>query len=360
MKKYKLIILICCLSFVNSAMAQTSKENLSNFIQKTTDSIYKKEGLPGIFVGILNNGERYFFNSGFADPEKQMPYNPATMFEIGSITKTFTAYVLTAVLMENKIAETEMIVKYLPDSVKQNKNLSSISFLNLMNHTSGLPRLPENMKPVNEMQPYENYSSTELFAYLKNCTPKTDGKYDYSNLGGGLAGVLAERISGKTYAVLLDEYIFLPFKMVTPANSIASNQNKSQGYFTKNDKAEYWNMDVLAPAGGLKCTGAEILTYLQNMCFPETDNSKTIVTKVTTQTIAVNPRIAIGSGWHILTDKDQQPVYWHNGGTYGFSTFCAFTKNKSKAVIVVINQFNKNAFSDGLGLKIIKKIISEE
>lgn len=360
MKIYKLLFLICCLSFVSCVNAQTTKENLSNFIQQAADSIYKKESLPGIFVSILNNGERQFFNAGFADPDKQKIFDAATMFEIGSITKTFTAYVLTAVLMENKIDETELIIKYLPDSVKQNKNLSSVSFLNLMNHTSGLPRLPGNMKPVNNRQPYEDYAEKELFSYLKNCTPKMDGKYDYSNLGAGVAGVLAERISGKTYAALLDEYIFIPFKMVTPANGIAVNQNKSTGYYANDDKAAYWNMNVLAPAGGLKCTGTEMLTYLQNLCFPKTDNSKIIIDKLTAQSVALNPKIAIGRGWHIFNDKDQPLFYWHNGGTYGFSTFCAFTKNKSNAVIVVINQFSKNALADGLGLKIIKKMISEE
>jgi CubicO group peptidase (beta-lactamase class C family) len=340
--------------------AQTANQNLSQFLQNATDSIYKKESLPGVFVGILNNGERNFFNAGFADSEKQLPFDSATLFEIGSITKTFTAYILTAVLMENEIAETDSIVKYLPDSVRQNKNLNNISFLNLMNHTSGLPRLPGNMNPVNSRQPYENYSSTELFSYLKNCSPNPDGKSSYSNLGAGIAGILAERISGKTYAALLDKYIFLPFKMVTPANAIAVTENKSAGYFAKDDKTPYWNMNVLAPAGGLKCTGTEMLTYLQNMCFPTAGKSKIIVDKLTEQTIAVNSKIAIGRGWHIFTEKDMPVVYWHNGGTYGFSTFCAFVKNKSKAVIVVINQFNKNAFSDGLGIKIIKKIISEE
>jgi CubicO group peptidase (beta-lactamase class C family) len=360
MKTLRLAFLLCSISFSNTLYAQTDREKLSNFIQQYADSIYKKENLPGIFVGVLNNGERLFFNAGFANPDKQMPYDSATMFEIGSITKTFTAYVLTAVLMEYKIAETDLIIKYLPDSVQQNKNLSSISFLNLMNHTSGLSRLPGNMEPVNIRQPYENYTSTELFAYLKTCIPKPDGKSNYSNLGVSVAGILAERISGKTYAALLDQYIFLPFKMVSPANAITASQNKSTGYYAKDDKTPYWNMNVLAPAGGLKCTGTEMLTYLQNLCFPQPGNSKTIVDKLTTQTVAINPKISIGRGWHIFNEKDQPLFYWHNGGTYGFSTFCAFTKDKSKAVIVVINQFSKNAICDGLGVKIIKKLIGEE
>ncbi len=82
--------------------------------------------------------------------------------------------------------------------------------------------------------------------------------------------------------------------------------------------------------------------------------------KLTTQTVSINPRVGVGLGWHLLNEKNLQPIYWHNGGTYGFSTFCAFTKDKSKAVVVVINQFNKNTSSDGLGIKIIKRLLSEE
>ncbi len=360
MKTSGLLILIACLCFSNKSTAQTSKEKLSALIQNAADSIYKKDSLPGIFVGILNNGERHLFNAGFADPEKKMPYDSATMFEIGSITKTFTAYVLTAVLMENKIADSGFIIKYLPDSVRQNQYLQHISFLNLMNHTSGLPRLPDNMKLDSSRQPYENYDIVNLFSFLKNCKPKPNAQYEYSNLGAGVAGVLAERISGKTYAALLDQYIFLPFKMVTPANAIAATENKSTGYFAKDDKTPYWNMNVLAPAGGLKCSGTEMLTYLQQMCLPRSANAKLIIDKLTTQTIAINPQIAVGRGWHIYNDKGQPVFFWHNGGTYGFSTFCAFTKDRSKAVIVVINQFNKNAQADGLGVKLIKRLISEE
>jgi CubicO group peptidase (beta-lactamase class C family) len=359
MNKFQVIFSLFCFTCCNNSFIQTGNETPGSFIRQQVDSIYKKEELPGIFVGILNNGEKRFFNAGFADPGKQMPFDSATLFEIGSITKTFTAYVLTAVLMENKISETDPIIKYLPDSVQQNKYLSSTSFLSLMNHTSGLPRLPENMTSVNMKQPYENYTEADLFTYLKNCEPKPDGKSSYSNLGAGIAGVLAERITGKTYAQLLDKYIFVPFKMGTADNAISLTGNKSQGYFAKDDKAEYWNMNILSAAGALHCSGDQMLIYLQNMCFPVSGESKAIVDKLTTQTVSLSPAVEVGRGWHIFTAKNQDTVYWHNGGTYGFSTFCAFTKDKSKAVIVVINQFNKNAISDGLGIKIIKKLISE-
>lgn len=360
-KKPTVFFLVTSLLFVSVAIkAQQITGDIKTFIQQTIDSAYQKEKVPGIFVAILNDAKRNYFNTGFANPDTEKKFDSTTVFEIGSITKTFTAYILMAVLNEKNIPDTASIIYYLPDSVQKNKNLQGISFLNLMNHTSGLPRLPNNLKIKNVRQPYENYSENDLYAYLKTCTPKPDGKSNYSNLGVGLGGVLAERIAGITYAQLLDKYIFLPFKMVTEANSVASSNNNSQGYYAKDDKTPFWNMNVLAPAGGLKCSGSEMLSYLQNLCFPQTAFSKQIIDELTTQTVSINNNIAVGRGWHILLKKDEQPVYWHNGGTYGFSTFCAFVKDSSSAVMIVINQTGKNSVSDLIGITILKRMLSEK
>lgn len=342
-----------------SCIAQKDNDSnkLSVFIIQKADSIYKNEKIPGIFIGVLNNGERQYYNFGFANPDLKKPFDSTTFFEIGSLTKTFTALVLETVLKEKKINDSTTISKYLPDSVQQNKALENISFLSLLNHTSGLPRLPDNMNLVsNAMAPYDNYTSYDLFTYLKVAIPKPDGKSNYSNLGGSLAGVLAERISGKTYAALLDEHIFLPFKMVTPDKSITKSENYSQGYF-ENKKSDYWNMNVMAPAGGLKCSGSEMLTYLQTMAVPGTEKLKIIINQLLEPTVSINPSIKICRAWYTLESKEKPIIYWHNGGTYGFSTFGAFIKGENKAIMVVVNQFNKNAISDGLGIAIMKKML---
>ncbi|MEI9909926.1 MAG: serine hydrolase [Bacteroidota bacterium] len=87
---------------------------------------------------MLNNGERKYYNFGFADPDKKMLFDSATIFEIGSITKTFTAYVLESILTEKGINDSSAVWNIFPDSVQQIKALESITFLGLMNHTSGL------------------------------------------------------------------------------------------------------------------------------------------------------------------------------------------------------------------------------
>jgi CubicO group peptidase (beta-lactamase class C family) len=172
----------------------------------------------------------------------------------------------------------------------------------------------------------------------------------------GLAGVLAERISGKTYAALLDEYIFLPFKLVTPDKTITKTTNKSQGYFG-DEKSEYWNMNVLAPAGGLKCTTKEILTYLQYMANPADEKAGEIIEKLLQPTVSLYPKVNVCRAWHTIEEKDKPTIYWHNGGTYGFSTFAAFIKGQQKAVIVVVNKFNESKISDLLGITIMKELI---
>ena len=322
-----------------------------SFLQKQIDSIYVKEKLVGgILIGVLDNDKRSFFTTGYAVPESKTLFNSNTIVEIGSITKTFTAYVLLQVLKENKIDENTSIISYLPDSVQVNESLRQISFLNLMNHTAGLPRIPDNL--IFSMTPYDDYRLNDLYNFLKTYQVKSLGKYDYSNLGFGLAGVLAERISKKTYQELLQKYIFKPFGIKQKNDA----SQKAQGYFN-GEKSVFWNMNCLAPAGAVQCSANDMLTYLSNISVPKKKN-KVIVDSLTSQTQIINKRLQMGRGWHIYTTKNGNKFYWHNGGTYGFSTFAAFSKNTNKGFFMVINEFDKNEILDPIGFKLINSFLN--
>lgn len=331
---------------------------LDEFIKAKTDSVFSSNRLPGIFVGYGNKGKNNYYTAGYARPEEKVPFDVNTFFEIGSITKTFTAYTLLCVLRDHKIYDSTKIISYLPKEVQANKHLDRIRFINLINHTAGLPRLPDNMElSAGDMQPYQTYDSKKLFEYLSTAQPKDPGSYAYSNLAAGLAGVLAERISGKTYAALLDQYIFLPFNMVDKNNTLEKSVNRSQGYFADTIKSAYWNMNVLAPAGALKCTGKEMLRYLACMSNPVNASSKAIIDSLTQTTLQLSPATGVGRGWHISNKKDRAVIYWHNGGTYGFSTFGAFIKGTGQYIIIAINKFNSNGVADKLGLAILNKML---
>jgi CubicO group peptidase (beta-lactamase class C family) len=328
-----------------------SMDALDAFVLAKGDSVLKADKVPGIFIGILNKGKRSFYQFGYADPATKMLFDSSTVFEIGSITKTFTGYVLETVLKEKNISDTAFILPYLPDSVQTNKALGAIRFIHLVNHTSGLPRLPDNIA-IQSKQPYENYTPDLLFTYLKKCSPKTPGKFEYSNLAFGIAGFLASTISQKTYASLLNDYIFHPFHLLKPGDNFETGGKKSQGYFGP-DTVAYWKFDVLAPAGALKCSGNEILTYLQTISNPPSF-AEGVVDSLLSPTFTISPVMKVGRAWFIQKEDQQPPNYWHNGGTYGFSTYAGFIKGEDKAIIIAINQFNKNAGADKLGRDILR------
>ncbi|HEV7330306.1 MAG TPA: serine hydrolase domain-containing protein [Flavisolibacter sp.] len=345
------LLLTICSQSQGSVSGQT---DLQRIIQQKGDSLLAAEKLPGIFIGLLNGSSKQFFNFGYADPDNKIPFDSATIFEAGSITKTFTAYILETILQVKKISDTTSILPYLPDSVQTNSALSEISFLSLLNHTSGLPRLPDNLA-LTSTTPYDTYTAADLFAYLKRCTPKPDGKSSYSNLGAGLAGWLAERIAGKNFNTLLKTSVFHPFGM---KDALAANSRKAQGYFGT-AKRPFWNMNVLFPAGGVHCSANDLLNYLEGMSLPDSKREVQthVIEKLLQPTVAITPAVHVSRAWHTLEQTGQPTIYWHNGGTYGFSAFAAFVKGTKQAVVVVVNQFNKNAVSDGLGIAILKKML---
>lgn len=350
----KRLICICLylLLLDKSSQAQTDFDAV---IQFKTDSVFKLNAIPGILIGTSINGKHHFFNAGMADKSNNQVFTPETQFEIGSISKTFTAYILESVLKKKKISASSLILQFLPDSLNNNIHLSTIRFIDLLNHTSGLPRLPDNMGSAdNFMQPYAGYKKEDLYTYLKKAKTNSTGTVNYSNLAAGLAGVLAENISGESYEALLNKYITKPFHLKHTGIQASIKRPKAKGYFDKQE-AVYWDMNSMVAAGGIKSDAKDILKYLD---FIINHQTSTIIQSVLQKTAEVNKEVAIAKGWHTLEKNEKTLLYWHNGGTYGFSTFCAFNPSNKNSIIVVINAFNKNTIADKLGIDIMTKILN--
>lgn len=347
-------ILSCAILFVfENSIAQV---NNVHPIQAKLDSIFRLNTVPGILVASSVKGKHQFFTAGVADKKSNLAFTPETQFEIGSISKTFTAFLLESVLQKNDIADTSLITQFLPDSLAKNKAIAGIQLLHLLNHTSGLPRLPENIGiPQDRLQPYANYNKDNLYYYLNITEPKTFGKIAYSNLGVGLAGVIAENISNKSYQQLLIEYINKPFQLKHTGIEPSKRMPKSIGYFG-NEVASYWDMNVLVGAGGIKSDANDLLQYLD---FMASNQSLPVVKSVLQKTTQLNKQAAIAKAWHTIEKDGNTLLYWHNGGTYGFSTFAAFNPTTKNSIVVVINAFNKNDIADKLGIEIMTNFLNE-
>jgi CubicO group peptidase (beta-lactamase class C family) len=365
LRKLKLIGQILLLQLTAKSQAVPFEElPFTNPLQTTFDSIlheqvktfFKKSKAPGLIIGISRDGKRSYYNYGFSDTAVKKQFNSATVFEAGSITKTFVANLLLQLEAEKILTITDPIVKYLPDSLKINPVLSEITLASLASHISGLPRLPSNYDKVKEytlMQPYKFYKREHLYTYLKNIKSINKGTYAYSNLGFGLLGTILENKTGKNLETLLAEYILRPVGMSSSYITLKRpNADTATGHFYGRTSG-YWEFDCMAGAGALKSNAEDMLKYLEaHISPPSNDKLSTAIKKATQPVKSAGPGMQVCYGWHTFEELKHRS-FWHDGGTYGFSTLAAFEPTTKTAVIFASNIFNVNPHLEKLAVDLM-------
>lgn len=309
----------------------------------------------GISVGIIYGSETFTKNYGVKDLQSNLPPDANTIYEIGSITKVFTATALAKLAIEEKVDFNDTIEKYLPKEQKTPIfNGQKIKLIHLATHTSGLPRLPSNIMPYlifNAEDPYANYDAKRLYDFLSGYDLKKEpGKInEYSNLGMGLMGQLLVNKHGGNYETLIQETISKPLKMNnTFVNFSKENRkNSAQGYsnikkilgFKANIKSQNWNFDALSGAGALKSSVNDMLKFLEMNIEPDDTTLGEALKLTHINRVKVDEQMSVGLGWHIL-NMDNDKIIWHNGETGGFHSFIGFSKDYKIGVVILSNTAN--------------------
>lgn len=328
------------------------------------DSLVDKILLPyasslhhaGLSAGVYYNGTEHFYNYGeTVIGNRQLP-TQNTLYEIGSITKTFTASLLARAVIDKKVALHDPILKYLPDSVADNKALDGITLMELAAHTSGLPRLPANIAETitDPLQPYVNYDLPHLFSYLKNfrAVRKPGTAYEYSNLAAGLLGVILEKVYHKPYEQLLHDLITTPLHLNSTYITIpgADKGRFAKGYDDKGEPATAWEFKALAGAGAIRSSAADLLLYGKQQ-LPANKNALTPSFTLAHQPIFNDGINKVALGWHYLPGNDR--VIQHGGGTGGYRTMiCADVKLN----LVIVLLTNNATTGDSLGIELMQAL----
>src|SRR5690606_38136722 len=169
-------------------------------------------------IGVVYNGKTSSYYYGETEKgNKQLP-DENTLFEIGSISKTFTATLLAYLAQTQKVNVDDPITNYLPDSVAANPDVQRITLEQLANHTSGLPRMPANIDATaaaHPLDPYKDYTQADLYRFLAayQATTPPDCVYLYSNVGFGLLGDILSNVYGKPYNEMVQEIICQPLDL---------------------------------------------------------------------------------------------------------------------------------------------------
>lgn len=202
------------------------------------------------------------------------------------------------------------------------------------------------------MQPYQFYTREHLYSFLKSLKKNTPGTYAYSNLGFGVLGTIEENVTAKSFESLLNKYIFQPLQMDNSYIDAKKNQtDTATGYFYSRP-AEYWLFDCMAGAGAIKSTATDILKYLDAHFEYKNESFSATFHKITQPLKPVSTNMQICYGWHTLEDLKHR-VFWHNGGTYGFSTFAAFEPHTKTSVVLAANATGDNTALDKLAVELL-------
>jgi D-alanyl-D-alanine carboxypeptidase len=299
------------------------------------DSIGRTQGFSGAIL-VAHQGRSLFKRAyGLANVEWSVPNTPQTKFEIGSLTKQFTATAILRLVEDGKLrldAPISTYIRDLPDA------WSRITIHQLLTHMSGIPNTGKLSDYVQGL--HHHYSPQELISLVRDLPmdyePGT--KWKYSNTDYYLLGFLIERLSGESYAVYLERHLFGPLDMAdTGFNSYSDIlPRRASGYAREGGKlqnAERPDPSIPYSAGAVFSSVEDLLKW------DEALYAERIITRATQDKMFTSYKaggVGYGYGW-FLTSEDGRQKEYHEGSTFGFGSFIARYPTDHLLVIVLSN-----------------------
>ncbi|MEM7086937.1 MAG: serine hydrolase [Bacteroidota bacterium] len=294
----------------------------------------------GIVVGVISSKGITYYSYGVKSLKTNELVDENSIFEIGSISKTFTGLLLADMVVKGDLNLDDALQSLLPEGVTApTRNGESIKLFHLSNHTSSLPRLPDNMTMSNPANPYADYSERQLYDFLNGyeLTRDIGSEYEYSNYAVGLLGYVLAAKRKLTYEELMVEVIAKPLGMENTrvAFTPQMKKNLAMGH-SGGIEVENWDLPTVAGAGAIRSSAVDMLKYLAANMGLKKSNLYPAMQLSHKNSRSENTSSIVGLGWHTM-ERDGMEIIWHNGGTGGYRTFSGFIKGGDKGVVVLSN-----------------------
>lgn len=323
--------------FSASGAGQTAKEQLDLLAEPLIEKGYTQ----GVVAAVIEGETAKIYGYGKVRKDAKIVPGANTIFEIGSVTKTFTALLLAELVEENSVKLSDPVQKFLPDTVTvPRKGKREITLGDLATHTSGLPRIPGNFGGNDLLNPYAGYTEEDMYYFLSGyLLPRAPGEtYAYSNLGTGLLGHALARRAKKPLEALIREYVCLPLGMKDTGVRLSGDQQNrfAQGCDLEGEPVPHWDFAVLAGCGALRSTARDLIRYLKAvMGTADSPPAGAIGSTLSPRHPTDIPGgWMIGLGWHVDKTGD---IAWHDGGTYGSYTYVGVNRKRNFGLVWLSN-----------------------
>lgn len=339
----KLSAIFIALAFYSSTSGQQIpfKQLIEDYLKTFPDKVE-------ISIGIIDDENTFRLNYIIKDSIAEVVGNNDKVFEIGSITKTFTASLLMQEVGSGAITLDDPIQNYLHDRIKiptfQNQ---PITLRHLVTHTSGLNR---DLNKDADTKDFDNYIKKAELKYIPGKT------WSYSNIGMGLLGEILASTNKTNYESLMQVRIFEPLQMNHSYFNLTEfpMDSRVKSYNERGKTEPYWQMNFIKPAGGMKTTLGDMMKWVQanmnaeanqHLYLSETQNPLS-------DSISISgSNVTMGIGWwHYRPDSIKRIIY-HEGATLAQTSFIGFEKSGKRGIVILCNYSQSHpAMRSGKGI----------
>lgn len=323
-------------------------EGVSTILARNADIFLKSAPqAAGLSIGVFKDGKTYTFNYGTIEKGKKIPPAADTLYQIASISKTFTGTLLAQAVIEKKVKFDDDARKYL-DGDYPNLEYQGhfIQLGQLVNHNSGLPfnlpDIPENRPPFTApvspatREMLIHYTRKDFLAGLHKVELKTvpGEKFSYSNTAAVLLSIVLERVYGMPYEEIVKQKIAVPLGMADTTISVNKSQESrlAKGY-DENGAIVPEVPAIMLGAGGLKSTVADLLKYAQW----ELAEDDAAVKLSHEPRFILTDNFAVGLNWQMLHSGSYRRI-WQEGNLPGYVSMCMTFPELHMAIVFLANE----------------------
>lgn len=298
--------------------------------QATIDAWQAKRS-GGMAIAVVTVDRVEFYHAGNFSAEDQRPIGPDTLFEIGSVTKVFTAILLADAIERG-------LVK-LDDTVGPPFAKSSITYRQLVTHTSGLPRLPAGFRGHDPADPYANYGVDSLVREFAAAAPKAKpSPHAYSNFGFAILGQAIAAVNEESWPVAvkrrITERLDLPD---TYASWREADAKRLAPGHRAGKRVPSWSWDAYAPTGAIVSSARDLSRFVR-AALGQIDTPVNRTIAATFRRIDGPESAARSSGFAwVLERRDGHRLVWHNGQTGGYHSFVLLNPASQVGVVILAN-----------------------
>jgi len=328
-------------------------------VEKPVAAVLKGKKDVAIVVGVLDKDKEdvlTFDECGGKVPDRD------SVFEIGSVTKTFTGILLADRVRAGVVKLDDPVQKHLADDWRvPRRDDRDITLLHLATHTSGLPKHADGYLAfafADRQHPYAKYDAAALKKGL--ATTKLEypigSRHDYSNVGVGLLGhALAHASKAPSYELVLTERVLKPLGMADTAITLSDSQTKRfiDGLTAGGKRQDPWEFASIEACGAIRSTAGDMLKYVKANADPSGPLREAIEMSHLPWRVIAPDEEEIGLCWIRYVAKKEPTKVWHNGQTGGHHSFVGFVPGRG-GVVVLCNVAVMSV--DDVGMAVLKHL----